>query len=454
MLYEKNDYLSTMRKVQTLFLLGAIWMLTACPPMKNEPKSLDSALDSSEASSILSANNMNRDTLFDKVYGMLLGAAIGDAMGAPTEMWTRHQMQLEYGHIQGLDSMVREPSGEGTWDYNLPAGSTTDDTRWKALLVDFLTGSQKKNKSYQSELDPKDFAVFLMNHYEEDIKALKSVESYYPAPFEAQMRKVNWLQEWAIVAKAYNEGDIDQYAAALHKFYGGEMVCGGMLFAPTVGAYYPSDPARAYEQSYRINIFDIGYAQDIGGLTAAMVAAAMDAQAKPSDILSVIRDIDPKGYFKSRLVGRTAYKVYQEALQLVYEAKLAKVGDIEPKDFPLAMAYKSPEDSLYYVQLAKAYQLLDQKLERYPFHPAEIHLVNLSALLFTDFDFQKALEFVINFGRDNDTTAAVTGSILGAYHGASALPQQLVQTVTSANLALGIDLKGMAERMTRVIVES
>ena len=76
--------------------------------------------------------------LYDKVLGMLVGSAIGDAMGAPTEMWSRESIQLEYGFVEGLDSMVREVSPEGIWKANLPAGGTTDDTRWKNLTVDYL----------------------------------------------------------------------------------------------------------------------------------------------------------------------------------------------------------------------------------------------------------------------------------------------------------------------------
>jgi len=51
------------------------------------------------------------------------------------------------------------------------------------------------------------------------------------------------------------------------------------------------------------------------------------------------------------------------------------------------------------------------------FHPGEVHQINLTALLFTDFDFEKSLAFVTNYGRDNDTVAAITGAILGALHG-------------------------------------
>lgn len=395
---------------------------------------------------------MSRDQLYDKLLGMLVGTAIGDAMGAPTEMWARSQIQVEYGHVQGLDSMVRAPSGEGIWGYNLPAGSTTDDTRWKALLVDFLCGESGKPMGHRMELDARDFARYLMRRYESDLAALKAQDGYDPEPFEAHMRRMNWLQEWAVVAKPYYERDLDAYSAAVHKFYGGEMVCGGMLFSPTIGAYYPGQPLRAYTESYKLNLFDIGYAKDIGSLTASMVAAAMEEAPSKERVLGVVREVDPQGYFKSRLVGRTAYKLYQQARYLVHEARQATAEEVKDVPIKLALPLDTEADSLYYAQTARAYAALDQQLMRYPFHPAEIHLVNLTALLFADFDFQQALEFVINYGRDNDTTGAVTGSILGAYYGARALPPDMVSTVIEANKALGLDLPEMAERMSTTLL--
>lgn len=108
--------------------------------------------------------------LYDKILGMLVGSSIGDAMGAPTEMWTREAIQLEYGFVEGLDSMVREVSPEGIWKANLPAGGTTDDTRWKSLAVDFLL-SQKAES-----LEPKDFASHILKTYEGSLAKLKSTE--------------------------------------------------------------------------------------------------------------------------------------------------------------------------------------------------------------------------------------------------------------------------------------
>ena len=87
------------------------------------------------------------------------------------------------------------------------------------------------------------------------------------------------------------------------------------------------------------------------------------------------------------------------------------------------------------------------------FHPGEIHQINLTALLFTDFDFQKSMEFVINYGRDNDTVAAITGAILGAYLGYSHLPEESAAIVLSVNKEqLGIDLEAMAAQLVDFMI--
>ncbi|MEO0469887.1 MAG: ADP-ribosylglycohydrolase family protein [Bacteroidota bacterium] len=393
--------------------------------------------------------------LYDKVLGALVGSAIGDAMGAPTEMWNRFNMQVEYGHIDSLDDLVREPSAEGTWGMNLPAGSTTDDTRWKVLMIDFLTGDKEQAGPRPSQLSATAFTGHIQQRYERGLQELRQLDAFALDPYEDQMRKIAWLKEWALVAKPYQEGEIDGYSDALNKFYGGEMVCAGMLFSPLVGAAYPGDPAWAYEQSFNIDVFDIGYAKDIAGLSAAMVSAAMSDTASQDSILRVMREVDPKGYFNSRLVGRTSYKLFQEARYIVHEAREAKAEDIvQNPPVKLALPLETSDDSIRYARISRAYQLLDEKLMRYPFHPAEIHLVNVTAMMLCDFDFRTSLAFVINYGRDNDTTAAVTGSILGALHGFEALPEDLRTTVLTANRELGFDLETLAQRLTQSIQAS
>ncbi len=108
-----------------------------------------------------------------------------------------------------------------------------------------------------------------------------------------------------MVARPYLDNDLDGYSRAVNRFYGGDLSCAGMLYTPAIGAFYPGQPAVAYEEAYKLGIFDLGYARDLSSLTAAMTSAAFSPGAEPEDIIQVVRDVDPHDYFKSRLIGRT-----------------------------------------------------------------------------------------------------------------------------------------------------
>jgi ADP-ribosylglycohydrolase len=386
---------------------------------------------------------LKRDVLQDKMLGMLVGAAIGDAMGAPTEMWHRSYIPIEWNHVDTLDPVIRESSAEGTWEDNMPSGSTTDDTRWKYLSGSFLA----QKPFHRDSLDPKAFAQYIIDIYRSELNQLKQVEAFNPEPFEKEVMHAAWLQEWAVVAKPYTEGKTDAYVYALNKFYGGEMTCAGMLYAPMIGAYYPANPEKAYIEAYRLGLFDIGYARDLTALTAALVSEAMRGGARAADLTRVTTSVDPFRYFNSRLTGRAGFRLYRDAKTIAYEAK--KIEEKDLKNMPPIRLKNWKRDRLYYARVQKAYSLLDEKLQDSPFHAAEIHLINLTALEFSEGNFQEAIEFVVNYGRDNDTVGAITGAILGAYWGANKLPQALVKKSLAVNKkVVGLDLKMLAEQMT------
>jgi ADP-ribosylglycohydrolase len=388
-----------------------------------------------------SVSRISEKVYHNKILGLLIGSAIGDAMGAPTEMWGRSDIRTEYGFVNGLDSMVRSPSAEGTWKYNLPAGGTTDDTRWKKLFVSYAT-----NESWP-DLSAEGLADQIINRYKENINDLKSTEGFDPQPYEENLMKMAWLQEWALVADAYTKKDMVAYSNAVSKFYGGEMTCAGMLYSPLIGACSPADPETTYQIAYDLAIFDIGYARDITAIVASMVSQAFDSTADKKSLADVIRTVDPNHYFKSRLVGRASYRFYQVANTIVSASKNLTLKDI-PEGFRIPREWKSL-DSLSYLQLSHAYTLLDKYNQDMPFHAAEIYLITLTSMLYADFDFEKTMAFIINYGRDNDTVAAVAGAILGAFLGADQLPPKEVSQILKVNKTLlGADLEKMADDMT------
>lgn len=310
-----------------------------------------------------------------------------------------------------------------------------------AATIDFLRSQTLGQESAT------DFAGFLVARYEQRIADLKATEGFAPQPYEENLMKMNFLQEWALIAKPFAEDDLLGYSNALHKFYGGEMSCAGMLYSPMLATARSADPEAAYRLAYDLGIFDLGYARDLTGLVAAMTAAALADDATPTSIINVNRSVDPEGYFASRLVGRSAYRFFQHARRIALDARAVELDpEAEPIEIPAAFAHLDP---LAYAQLRRAFDMLDEANREVSFHPAEIYLITLTAMLFHDFGFEPSMVFITNYGRDNDTVAAVAGAILGAYHGADNLPAEMTQQVLEVNReALGVDLEKLAEKMT------
>jgi ADP-ribosylglycohydrolase len=72
--------------------------------------------------------------MLDRAYGALLGLAIGDALGMPTQAMSRAAIRAEYGPIRGL-----LPAGPHQLiAAGLPAGAVTDDTEQVLLLAQLL----------------------------------------------------------------------------------------------------------------------------------------------------------------------------------------------------------------------------------------------------------------------------------------------------------------------------
>ena len=182
-------------KNSLLVTLCALMFLVACKESSSKIE-INSPVKTSFTSDTL---KLSKDQRYDKILGALVGSAIGDAMGASTEMWHRNDIQLKYGYITGLTPAVREQSPEGTWEHNLLAGATTDDTRWKYFMVKYLS-------AYGENPNPNDFAKFITDYYGDLAETLSDSKiRTNPDLLDDQNEKIDWIKEWARVALAYQE---------------------------------------------------------------------------------------------------------------------------------------------------------------------------------------------------------------------------------------------------------
>ncbi|MEM1337818.1 MAG: ADP-ribosylglycohydrolase family protein [Bacteroidota bacterium] len=388
---------------------------------------------------------LSPEVLYDKVLGALVGSAIGDAMGAPTEMWHRKNIQLKYGYVTDIEPVVRPESPEGSWAHHLMAGATTDDTRWKYLTAKYFS-------AFSTELTPENFAAFIVDYYQSQTKKLKDASiSVAPDSLDVRIEKIDWIKEWARVAIAYGEGP-KEYQKAQSRFYGGEMSCAGQLYTPMFG-FVSKTPDDAYQLAYEHALFDIGYGRDIAALVSAMTHMALRTQNMDS-ILNVAAFVDPYGYQDSRLVGRISYGIAENAITNVLAIRQEVLVDsLLKKD---AILFKVPDgfpgSKDEWVRQEKVYQLLEKDEKAIAFHAGEIWQILITGMQFGQGDFEKTLQFIVNYGRDNDTVAAIAGMILGARDGYSGLPDNLKKKVVQVNTEnLGIDLEALAQELTAEI---
>jgi ADP-ribosylglycohydrolase len=368
----------------------------------------------------------SRKQLYDKILGSLVGSAIGDAMGAPYEMWPREEIFQKRGYINQLDTVIRYRGAEGNWVTDLPPGGTTDDTRFKNLMIKYLI-AQNPNKN----LSPKNLAQHIINEY-----------GSYTKEQPMDSIKLDWLIEWVKIAKPFVKKDYLKYQQNLIKFYGGDLACGGLLYSPCVGMYYPAEPLKAYNEAYNLALWDQGYARDLSAIAAAMVSAAMDLNPKKEKILEALDKMDPQGFHQSRLIGRLATGLLYKAQYIVKMADSTEIGT------------ETNPEKIYRIKQEKAFKLLHEQNEKIPFHAGEIMLQVVTAMLFTDFDFQNSVAFLVNNARDNDTNSAIAGSILGAMVGFEKLPLKMRNQVIEVNKnRLGIDLEKLANSLTDRVLD-
>jgi len=255
---------------------------------------------------------------------------------------------------------------------------------------------------------------------------------------DQQLDKVHWMIEWDRVAKAYLE-DPATFQDAKSRFYGGEMSCAGMLYSPMFGLTSGS-PEEAYHVAFDHSLFDLGYARDITATVAAMTNVALKVSDIDS-ILQTIEYIDPQNFRNSRLIGRLAASVAKTTTDIFLDLEDLEIEKAEelllPDNYPYGMDNWRKQNHLY--------QFLEEQQMPIAFHAGEIWQILMAGMKHGDADFNKTMEFIVNYGRDNDTVAAVAGMILGAMHGYTNLPMEMKQTIVKVNkVQLGIDLEELA----------
>ena len=356
-------------------------------------------------------------TLDDRITGALVGAAVGDALGGPVEGWSPEQIAERHG---GRVSGIVGPWYGDDWrtarpiaPYHKGDGHVTDDTLMTHALV-------RVYGTVRDHLDAYAVAAHL-------VPDLMTRPRWIPE-LEAEalpLQRIFLAEKWIVTRLHYGHADPREAGS------GNIVNCGAAMYMAPVGLVNAAHPEAAYAEALDVaGAHQSSYGREAAGVFAAAVSAACAPGATPAGVVEACLALAKDGT--------------RSAIEAVCEVA-ARYDDFEPALAPLRAAV-SPFDTV-----GPDYREPSLGARR----PSRLHSIEelpvaLGMLLVGAGDYRRTVLGSVNYGRDCDSIATMSGAIAGALHGRRAVPAAWVATVSEASR---LDLHAPARTLAEVARE-
>ncbi|MFE7567537.1 ADP-ribosylglycohydrolase family protein [Streptomyces sp. NPDC057539] len=356
-------------------------------------------------------------SLEDRTAGALVGAAVGDALGGPVEGWTPEAIAERHGgRVRG----IVEPFYKDEWKtarpiapYHKGDGHVTDDTLMTHALI----------RVYEKVRDHLD-AYAVADHLVPDL----ITNPRWIPELEAEalpLQRIFLAEKWIVARIHY--GHVDPREAGV----GNIVNCGAAMYMAPVGVVNAGNPLKAYEEALEVaGAHQSSYGREAAGVFAAAVASAFTPGATPEsvveDVLKLAKD-GTKSAIEAVCEVAAHYDDFEDALAPLREA-VAPFDTVGPE-------YRKPS-------------LGARRPSR--LHSIEELPVALGMLLVGRGDFRHTVLGSVNYGRDCDSIATMSGAIVGALYGEEAVPKEWGTEVARASR---LDLHAPALSLARVTRE-
>lgn len=346
--------------------------------------------------------------LTPRIRGMLMGSLIGDAAGGPLEFKSRvalHQPPISF-HNWGPEELIDlgahdplvllsyaalrpAPEPYGQWRAHAEAGTITDDSRFKIILMKALRRAHRENIH---PITPALFAQEIIDYCDDDSETLCQ----------------EWLHEFAMAARWELGARDTDIALPPSRIWGGiPTVTGQMALLPLAGLY-AGKPDHAYRVTYDMAFMDNGSGKDISAAIVAGLASALaiddPRQAWDSAIDTMLRT-DPYRFGEVPWVERSVSQWIRFAHTTAHDAK------------------RRP---------AQLFALLEEGLNATTYWEAHVPLTCAVAIMeFCDYNPLAAMQLVLEFGHDTDSNAQLLGAFIGAAYGEDVFPVSMRDQVAT-----------------------
>lgn len=319
----------------------------------------------------------------DRAHGALLGLALGDALGMPTQSMRRDAIRARFGRVDRLrDAADDQPIAPG-----MPAGSVTDDTEQALIVARLLLEGD-------GHVDPHAFADALIA-WEADMIARGSRDLLGPSTKAALDR----LQHGVPVEESGRSGTTNGAA---------------MRVAP-VGIAHRPGPALLEAV---VEASQVTHRTSLGISGAAAIAAAVSAGVDGADADAAL-DAAVAAAQQGEHLGAWIAGASIPARFLAFRDGFRRAGSERREDLLAEVVGTSVQSQ---ESVVAALLLIDAGRDD-PF---------------------AALCTAASVGGDTDTVAAMAGTVLGAVHGPSAFPTDQVRLVRETN---PFDLRSVSRRL-------
>ncbi|WP_328693633.1 ADP-ribosylglycohydrolase family protein [Streptomyces phaeochromogenes] len=354
-------------------------------------------------------------TLEERITRSLVGAAVGDALGGPVEGYSPEQIAERHGgRVHGIVG----PWNGDDWrtarpiaPYHKGDGHITDDTLMTHALV----------RVYAKVRDHLD-AYAVADHLVPD---LMTTPRWIPE-LEAEalpLHRIFLAEKWLVTRIHY--GHVDPREAGT----GNIVNCGAAMYMAPVGLVNAANPAGAYAEALDIaGAHQSSYGREAAGVFAAGVAAACSPGATPDSVVEACLSLAKDGT--------------RAAIETVCDTA-SRYSDFESALVPLRQAV-APYDTV-----GPDYRAPSLGARR----PSRIHSIEelpvaLAMLLISRGDYRHAVLGSVNYGRDCDSIATMSGALAGAL--GAEIPPDWAKTVAESSR---LDLQAPATTLTEVTRE-
>lgn len=349
----------------------------------------------------------------DRLVAVIVGAAVGDALGGAVEGYSPEQIRERHGGpVTGIVGpwFADWENARPMSPYHKGDGRVTDDTLMTHALID----TYERAEGHLTAYDVASILVPIMMSEPRWIPELEKTTVI--------LNRVFLAEKWIVLRNHYSHADPREAGV------GNVVNCGAAMYMAPVGAVNAGDPDAAYAEAMDVaGAHQSSYGREAAGVFAAAVAASLAPGATPASVFDAAVSVAHDGTLAALLAIREAVQNWDGSadLQPVLRAAIVAFDTV-------GEAYRSPDMDARKPSRTKS-------IEELP--------IALGYVLALAGDYRAAVLGAVNYGRDCDSIATMAGAICAGLGGMAVIPAEWADEVARASQ---IDLAAAGRRLAVV----